>query len=118
MATATAETEPDSRQSFPTPQLNCTFCKFPMTPAFWIKRFFTVFVVAFLILLAVGLLKSRSLQRATAEGAVWAGITAVVFVSARIYQSRKGQHCALCRDTPEMAQGGQSDGPADHRPGK
>ena len=86
-----------------------------MTPAFWIKRFFTVFVVAFLMLFLVALLKNRSLGRATAESAVWAGVTAVVFVSARIYQSRKGQHCALCRDTPEMAQGGPSGSPSDQR---
>jgi cell division protein FtsW (lipid II flippase) len=80
-----------------------------MKPNFWIKRFFVIFIGAFLILLVVGLFKKRSLERAIAESAVWAGLTAVVFVTARIYQSRKGQHCALCRDTPEMARGGRCD---------
>jgi uncharacterized membrane protein YhiD involved in acid resistance len=80
-----------------------------MKPIFWIKRFVVVFIGAFIILLIVGLMKERSLERATAESAVWAGVTAAVFVTARIYQSRKGQHCELCRDTPEMAQHGPDD---------
>lgn len=82
-----------------------------MKPIFWIKRFFVFFTGAFLVLLIVGLLKERPLERAAAESAVWAGITAVVFVAARFYQARKGQHCALCRDTPEMARGGRRDSP-------
>ena len=80
-----------------------------MKPTFWIKRFFVVFIGAFLILLIVGLLKGRSLEKVTAESAVWACVTAAVFVTARIYQSRKGQHCELCRDSPEMAQRGPDD---------
>jgi hypothetical protein len=80
-----------------------------MKPTFWIKRFFVVFVGAFFILVVVGLLKGRSLEKVTAESAVWASVTAAVFVIARIYQSRKGQHCELCRDTPEMAQRGSVD---------
>ena len=89
-----------------------------MKPIFWIKRFVVVFISAFSILLLVGLLKKRSLERATAESAVWAGITAVVFVTARIYQSRRGQHCALCRDTPKMARGEQCDVSSDRNPKK
>lgn len=80
-----------------------------MKTTFWIKRFCFVFLSVFSILLVVSLLKERSLERASAESAVWAGVTAVVFVTARIYQSRRGQHCALCRDTPEMARDGQCD---------
>ncbi|HEX2852617.1 MAG TPA: hypothetical protein VHO24_05210 [Opitutaceae bacterium] len=79
-----------------------------MKTTFWIKRFCVVFLGVFSLLLVVGLLKDRSLETAAAESAVWAGVTAIVFVTARIYQARRKQHCALCRDTPEMAD--RSDG--------
>lgn len=78
-----------------------------MKPPFWIKRFFVVLLGAFSLLLVVNVIKQRPLESAAAESAVWASITAIVFVTARFYQSRRGQHCALCRDTPEMAQRGQ-----------
>lgn len=78
-----------------------------MKPTFWIKRFFVVLIVAFSLLLVVGLLKKRSLENTMVESAIWAGATAVVFVTARFFQSRRGQHCAMCRDTPEMARDGQ-----------
>jgi uncharacterized membrane protein len=74
-----------------------------MKTTFWIKRFFVVFLGVFSLLLVVGFLKDRALERAAADSVVWAGITAVVFVTARLYQSRRKHHCALCRDTPEMA---------------
>jgi hypothetical protein len=80
-----------------------------MKPSFWIKRFSVVFVGVFSLLLVVGLLKGRSLERSVRESAVWAGVSSVIFVAARIYQSRRGQHCALCRDTPELVRGGQRD---------
>lgn len=89
-----------------------------MKTPFWIKRFSVVFVGAFSLLLVVNLLKKRSLESAAAESAVWAGATAAVFVTARIYQSRRGQHCALCRDTPEMARSGEWDVSSDVQRGK
>jgi hypothetical protein len=78
-----------------------------MKTSFWIKRFFVVLIGAFSVLLVVNLLKKSSLDSAIAESAIWAGATAAVFVTARIYQSRRGQHCAVCRDTPELARAGQ-----------
>ncbi|MCF7686989.1 MAG: hypothetical protein K9M98_04060 [Cephaloticoccus sp.] len=76
-----------------------------MQPSFWIKRFFVVLLGIFAMLFVVGLVKGRSLERVVAESAIWAGVSTVIFISARIYHSRRGQHCALCRDTPELAEG-------------
>ncbi len=76
-----------------------------MPLSFWIKRFVTVFLGAFVILLAIGLLKDRALSIAVRESALWAGIAATIFIVTRIYRSRRGEHCELCRDTPEMRNG-------------
>jgi len=76
-----------------------------MPLSFWIKRFATVFLGAFIVLLVVGLLKERALPIAAKESALWAGIAATIFIVTRIYRSRRGQHCELCRDTPQMRQG-------------
>jgi hypothetical protein len=69
---------------------------------FWIKRFFTVFSVATLILAAVELLfKNAELVAAVTHGLTWGVIAAAVFTASRYYQAKKGQHCALCNDIPE-----------------
>ena len=89
-----------------------------MKPTIWIKRFVIVFIGVFSILFIVGLLKKRPLERVTAESAVWAGISAVVFVTARGYHLRKGRHCELCGDKPETSPDGQSDVSSDGDPKK
>lgn len=71
-----------------------------MPLSFWIKRFMSVFLGAFAVLLVVGILKGRAFATAAPESALWAGIAATIFLATRIYRSRKGQHCELCRDTP------------------
>jgi len=76
-----------------------------MPLSFWIKRFVTVFLGAFALLLIAGSLRGRTFATAAAESALWAGIAATIFLATRIYRSRKGQHCELCGDTPEMRQG-------------
>lgn len=73
-----------------------------MGTAFWIKRFLTVLVAAFAIICSAQLLKGHQLAHAAAEAALWGFISAAIFTGARFWQARKGQHCALCRDTPEM----------------
>lgn len=75
-----------------------------MGTAFWIKRFFTVLLGAFVVICAAQLIKGHGFAYASIQGAIWGLITAVVFAAARVYQSRKGQHCAICKDTPEMQQ--------------
>ncbi len=73
-----------------------------MTTAFWIKRFFTVLAIAFVIIGAAQYAKSHDLAYAVTQGAIWSLLSAFVFTVARYFQARKGQHCAICRDTPEM----------------
>lgn len=70
--------------------------------AFWIRRFLVVFAGAFVAIAAMQLLKGRTAVHAATEGLIWATVSAAVFVAARMLQSRRGRHCALCRDTPEM----------------
>ena len=68
--------------------------------AFWIKRFLTVWLLAFAVLLAVELLKGHGMQAALAFSAAWSLLAASIFTAARIYQARRGRHCALCNDIP------------------
>lgn len=80
-----------------------------MGAKFWMKRFLTVLSVAFLIIGAAQIIKTHDLQYAVIQASVWSIASASVFTAARIFQSRRGQHCAICRDTPEMNSGGRND---------
>jgi len=73
-----------------------------MGTAFWIRRFMRVFSIAFVVIACAQALKGHALAYSLTQGLIWAAASAMVFTAARLYQSRKGQHCALCRDTPEM----------------
>lgn len=68
---------------------------------FWIRRYFVVAGGAFVLLVAVGLLKGREPQRVLAESLLWGVVTAAVFTAFRYRSARKGEACALCRDTLE-----------------
>jgi hypothetical protein len=78
-----------------------------MKPAFWIKRFLVVFAGVFLVLVVVGSLKGRATRTVVLESAFWSLVTTSIFIATRLIRSRQGQHCELCRDTPELARGGQ-----------
>lgn len=73
-----------------------------MGTAFWIRRFFVALAVAFVVISASHLVRGRSLEYAATEGGLWSAISAAVFTVGRFFQARRGQHCAICRDTPEM----------------
>lgn len=73
-----------------------------MGTKFWIKRFLVVLVGAFAIITAAQLFKGHGLGYASTHGALWGLITAAVFTVARFIQARRGQHCVICKDTPEM----------------
>ncbi len=73
-----------------------------MGTAFWMRRFLVVLAVAFVVIAASHLVRGRGVEYAVTQGAVWSVISAVIFTVARYFQARRGQHCALCRDTPEM----------------
>ena len=69
---------------------------------FWIRRFVAVFFGALVVIGAGQLLQGRSPANALSHGLVWTAVAATVFTAAPLHQARKGRHCALCRDTPEM----------------
>lgn len=73
-----------------------------MGTTFWVRRFIVVFIGAFAVIAAAQLLNGPTALHAVTEALVWAAISSGIFIASRIYQSRKGKHCALCRDTPEM----------------
>lgn len=70
--------------------------------AFWIRRFVLVWVGAAVVIGSAQLIKGQSLAYSVSHAVLWATLSAGVFTGARIYQSHRGQHCAVCRDTPEM----------------
>lgn len=72
-----------------------------MGTAFWIRRFLLVFGIAFSAIASAHLLRGHELVFLLTESAVWAMISANIFVGARIYHARKGRRCALCNDIPE-----------------
>ena len=80
-----------------------------MKPSFWIKRFLLVLLGAFAFLLGAALLRSRPLHQALTESGAWAVIATSIFIAGRVYHSRRGEHCALCGDTPETARDQQCD---------
>lgn len=73
-----------------------------MSNGFWIKRFLWVLAGAFVVICAVQWLKTQDLPHAATHAGLWSVITAAVFTVGRYFQARRGQHCALCQDTPEM----------------
>ncbi|MFA6954410.1 MAG: hypothetical protein WC538_00910 [Thermoanaerobaculia bacterium] len=73
-----------------------------MGKAFWIRRFFTVLLGAFVVITGAQLLRGHDLTHSMIEGAIWGAIAALVFTTSRYVQARKGQHCAICKDTPEL----------------
>ena len=75
-----------------------------MGTAFWIRRFLTVLVIAFAIICTAQFLKTDNIFYAVTQAAIWSVISAIIFTVARYFQSRRGQHCAICKDTPEMQQ--------------
>ena len=75
-----------------------------MGTIFWIKRFLTVFVGAFVIIGTAQMLKGHDLPYSVSQGAIWSAMAATVFTVTRFFRSRRGQHCAVCKDTPEMQQ--------------
>lgn len=52
------------------------------------------------VLFVVSLLKGRGFLGSAEFGAGWAAVCTAVFIGARLYQSRRGQHCELCQDIP------------------
>ncbi|MGH8077415.1 MAG: hypothetical protein ACREPE_08850 [Lysobacter sp.] len=79
-----------------------------MGMAFWLRRFVVIFVAAFAVIGVGQLLKGHGMEDAAKHALLWATISGSVFVAGRMYQSGRGEHCALCRDIPEMRDAGLS----------
>lgn len=77
-----------------------------MGTTFWIRRFFLVFAAAFVVIAGAALMKGHALEDAVMQGLLWGAASAALFTGSRIWQSRRGIHCAICKDTPEMKSGG------------
>lgn len=75
-----------------------------MGKKFWVKRFLSVLAGAFIIIGVAQMFKGHDFTYAVTQAAIWGIITASVFTVGRLYQSRRGQQCALCKDTPKMQQ--------------
>ncbi|MCW5558766.1 MAG: hypothetical protein KIT22_13175 [Verrucomicrobiae bacterium] len=73
------------------------------------KRFLTIFGGVFVILLITRLLRGRTLAEAAVYSAIWSAVSTGIFLATQFYRSRKGQHCELCRDTPEMHEDARSE---------
>jgi hypothetical protein len=80
-----------------------------MGTAFWVRRFIAVLLLVGAIVALGQWMRGHTLQYAGIQGLIWGPITSAVFTTARIFQSRRKQHCAICKDTPEMARSGRAD---------
>jgi hypothetical protein len=72
-----------------------------MGAAFWIRRFLLVATIATGLLFTIYLARGRGLERAGLEAAVWGVASALAFTMTRLFWSRRGYACAMCRDMPE-----------------
>lgn len=70
---------------------------------FWIRRFLVVFIGAFAVIAIVQWIKGASIADAAVHAALWSFVASVVFVGARLYQSSRGDRCAICNDVPDEA---------------
>ena len=68
---------------------------------FWFIRSLKVFIGLLVLLFIVQLFKQNSIEDSILFAITWSFLSTVVFIGARIYQSRKGVECALCNDTPD-----------------
>ncbi|MEO8803646.1 MAG: hypothetical protein ABI304_00620 [Rudaea sp.] len=75
-----------------------------MSIGFWVKRFLTVLMGAFAIILVALLLKGHDVVYSATQAAMWSTLSALVFTTARFFQAKRGQHCAICMDTPQVQQ--------------
>jgi hypothetical protein len=73
-----------------------------MGTIFWLRRFVAVYLIASLVIAGAQSLKGHTLHYAALQGLVWGAMSAAIFVIARMVQSSRGEHCAICRDTPQM----------------
>lgn len=74
-----------------------------MGASFWVRRFLLVFGIAFVVIAVAQLVQGESLNHAATQALLWAAISSAIFTGTRICRSRNGEHCAICRDTPDAS---------------
>jgi len=73
----------------------------PRMKAFkWIRLYFTAYVVTCAVLVLAGFARGRAWAVVRADSALWAGITAAIYVAAKYYHSSRGRPCELCQQIP------------------
>ncbi|PUA29247.1 MAG: hypothetical protein B0W54_01195 [Cellvibrio sp. 79] len=72
-----------------------------MSYKFWLVRFFLVFAAAFIVIAGAQYLKSHSMIFALTQGAIWAPITAAIYLAVLIYKFRKNPVCFIKDDEPK-----------------
>lgn len=70
---------------------------------FWFVRALKVFFGVAALLFIVELLKQHSIQESLIFALTWSFITTAIFIGSRLYQSRKGIECGLCKDIPDKS---------------
>ena len=73
-----------------------------MGTAFWLRRFGVVLLGAFMSIAAGQYLRGRGIEHSLVHGLGWGAIAAGLFTAVRLYHSRRGGQCALCRDVPDL----------------
>jgi len=56
-----------------------------MGSSFWVRRFLTVLVGAFMVICAAQWLKGHDLAYSATQGSIWGLIAATIFTGSRIY---------------------------------
>jgi hypothetical protein len=72
-----------------------------LSTGFWIKRFLTVLLGAFAIICGAQLLRGHDVAYSPTQAAIWSTLSALTFTISRFFQARRGQCCAICKDTPD-----------------
>ena len=62
----------------------------------WLRWLLAAFAIAAPVIFLAHVLRDRPLNYAVSEALVWGGISAWIYVVGRIYNVRRGRHCALC----------------------
>jgi hypothetical protein len=71
-----------------------------MGATFWIKRFLLALSAIFVVLLAAHLLRGRDVRESVIQAAIWAPVTAAIYIYVAI---RKSRQCAACAVAPQVS---------------
>jgi hypothetical protein len=67
----------------------------------WIGQYLLATSTMFALLVVVDLLRGRTFAASWTQSLAWGAASAAIFVGSRYRQARKGEACALCKDSTE-----------------